>query len=245
MVGRDPGLVNLWGVGRRRASQAVLADLLDSGVRRAPAPAADQRLTDGLGVGRFFVVVEPMAGRAARPYARSGVAGVWSVSLIRGTSLTGFRELVRSLGGADPDELLGRHGIPRSAVGDFDSFVDCVGLLRLLEDAARETGTPGFGRRLADVQGIEILGVVGAAARTAGTVRHGVAIIGRYLGAYSPAIQIRLDSEVDRPGLTTFEFRIVAERLPPHAQGIELALGVAELWLGPPCSGGSDSFRAR
>lgn len=149
------------------------------------------------------------------------------MSLIRGTSLTGFPELVRTLGGAEPDELLRRHSIPMTAVGDFDSFVDYVGLLRLLEDAARETRTPGFGRQLADLQGIEILGVVGAAARTAGTVRHAVAIIGRYLGAYSPAIQIRLDSEADRPGLTTFEFRIVAERLPPHAQGIELALGVA------------------
>ena len=105
------------------------------------------------------------------------------MSLIRGTSLTGFPELVRTLGGAEPDELLRRNSIPRTAVGDFDSFVDYVGLLRLLEDAARETRTPGFGRQLADLQGIEILGVVGAAARTAGTVRHAVAIIARYLGA--------------------------------------------------------------
>lgn len=148
------------------------------------------------------------------------------MNMIRGTSLAGFAELVRSLD-ADPDALLRRHRIPRTAVGNFDSFVDYLGLLRLLEDAARVTGTPDFGRRLADLQGIEILGVVGAAARTAPTVRGAVAIVSRYLGTYSPAIETRLDTDDKRPGVTTFEFRIVADRLPSHAQGVELALGVA------------------
>jgi AraC-like DNA-binding protein len=148
------------------------------------------------------------------------------VSLIRGTSLSGFPVLVERLGGR-PAELLRRRRIPETAVGDFESFIDYVCLLEVLEDAARDTGAPTFGRLLAQVQGIEILGSVGAAARTAPTVGDAMVTFTRYLGAYSPAIEVRLTPLDDRPGLTTFEFRILLQRLPPHPQGIELALGVS------------------
>ena len=155
------------------------------------------------------------------------VAGIHAdaVSLIRGTSLSGFPVLVERLGGC-PAELLRRRRIPEAAVGDFESFIDYACLLEVLEDAARDTGTPTFGRLLAQVQGIEILGSVGAAARTAPTVGDAMVTFTRYLGAYSPAIEVRLTPRDDRPGLTTFEFRILLQRLPPHPQGIELALGV-------------------
>ncbi|QFU89615.1 HTH-type transcriptional regulator VirS [Amycolatopsis sp. YIM 10] len=148
------------------------------------------------------------------------------MSLIRGTSLSGFPVLVEQLGGC-PAELLRRRRIPEAAVGDFESFIDYICLLEVLEDAARDTGAPTFGRLLAEVQGIEILGSVGAAARTAPTVGDAMVTFARYLGAYSPAIEVRLTPLDDRPGLTTFEFRILLQRLSPHPQGIELALGVS------------------
>lgn len=144
---------------------------------------------------------------------------------IRGTSLSGFPELVGELGG-DSLGLLRRHRIPQSAVADYESFVDYVGLLRLLEDAARQTGVADFGLRLAGRQGIEILGTVGAAALSAPTVSGALAIFERFLRAYSPALEVRVSTEPGRQ-LATYEFRIILDHLPPHPQGTELALGVS------------------
>jgi len=147
------------------------------------------------------------------------------MTLIRGTSLSGFTELVTELGG-DPVLLLRRHRLPLAAVGDHEAFVDYVGLLRVLQDAAEATRAPDFGRQLAARQGIEILGSVGAAARTAPTLAEAMSTFGRYLRAYSPAIHTLVEPAA-RERFARFEFRILLDRLPPHSQGIELALGVA------------------
>jgi AraC-like DNA-binding protein len=157
------------------------------------------------------------------------------MTLIRGTALTGYEELVRECGG-DPGALLRASGIPRDAVGEYGVFVDYVRLLRAVESAARATGSADFGRRLAARQGIEILGAVGAAARTAPTVAQALETFERYLRASSPAIAVAAVGLTD-PRYAFFEFRIMLDRLPPHAQSIELALGVTlrvfRLLLGP------------
>jgi AraC-like DNA-binding protein len=157
------------------------------------------------------------------------------VTLIRGTALRGYDALVTECGG-DPSALLRAAGIPRDAVGKYDTFVDYVRLLRAMESAARATATADFGRRLAARQGIEILGAVGAAARSAPTVAQALATFERYLRAYSPAVAVSVIALED-PRYAFFEYRIVLDRLPPHAQSIELALGVTlrvfRLLLGP------------
>jgi AraC-like DNA-binding protein len=147
------------------------------------------------------------------------------MTLIRGTSLAGYPELVAELGG-DPGALLRTVGISADAVGDYTAFIDYVGVLRSLEAAARVTGALDFGRRLAQRQGVEIFGPVSAAARSAPTVGESVMTYARYLRAYSPAIQVGLVGLPD-PNVVFWEFRIVLDRLPPHRQGIELSLGVA------------------
>src|SRR5689334_19154222 len=91
------------------------------------------------------------------------------MSLIRGTSLLGFQQLVTELGG-DPDALAREAQLPAEAIGDHDSFVSYRGVVALLESAAVSTGAPDFGRRLGSRQGLEILGPLGVAARTAATV---------------------------------------------------------------------------
>ena len=121
-------------------------------------------------------------------------------------------------------------------------------MLHALEYAARRTGTADFGRRLAARQGIEILGSVGAAARSAPTLAEALATFERYLRAYSPAIQMRT-VPLPEPRHAFFEFRIVLDRLAPHAQAIELALGVSlrvfRLLLGPEYSPVQGSPSAR
>lgn len=144
------------------------------------------------------------------------------MSVIRGTALTGFPALVTELGG-DPDVVLGRSGIKRSDVGRFDAFLTYLSFINVVESAAAATQTPSFGRQLGARQGIEILGPVGVAARTAASVADAFNIFEQYLAAYSPAIVVTIDRGAD----TAFvEFKIVIEHPPAHPQATELSMGV-------------------
>ncbi|MDQ6523475.1 AraC family transcriptional regulator [Nocardioides sp. LHD-245] len=157
------------------------------------------------------------------------------MSLIRGTSLQGFAELVAELG-ADLRPLLDLAHLPASAVGDHDSFVSYRSVVTVLEAAASATGSDDFGRRLATRQGLEILGPLGVAARTAGTAGAALQSIEQYMAVYSPAIAITVTAP-PRARLAELEWRIVVRRPPPHRQAAELALGVAvrvfQLLAGP------------
>ncbi|GAB0102704.1 AraC family transcriptional regulator [Nocardia sp. JMUB6875] len=146
-------------------------------------------------------------------------------ALIRGTALQGYPELVAELG-TDPDTLLAAAAIPRAAVGDHDALLSFRAVVQAIESAAQTTGTVDFGRRLALRQDIEILGPLAAAARTAPTTGEAFRALHRYLAVYSPAITASLDQPAGQ-SLVRFEYRIVIDRLPPHRQVIELALGVA------------------
>lgn len=144
------------------------------------------------------------------------------MSVIRGTSLTGFPALVAELGG-DPDALLSRAGIDRADVGRFDAFFTYLAFIHAVESAATATQTPDFGLRLGARQGIEILGPVGVAARTSANVAEALAIFEHYLAAYSPAIAV----EITRDEATAFaEFKILIEHPPAHRQAVEVSLGV-------------------
>lgn len=150
---------------------------------------------------------------------------VVAVSIIRGSSLLNYRNLVADLG-ADPDPLLRDAGIKPADAGEHEAFISYRGLILALESAARVTGADDFGRQLALRQGIEILGPVGVAARTAATMGDALAICSVYLSAYSPAIAVGLEP-LSAEGELFFEFRIVAASMPPAPQSIELSLGIA------------------
>lgn len=147
------------------------------------------------------------------------------MSLIRGTSLQGFVELVEELGGR-PEDLLARAHLERGSVGDHESFVDYRSVIHVLEAAATATGAEGFGRLLAQRQGLEILGPLGVAARTAATLGDALGAIERYLSVYSPALAVSVEAA---PGqrLATFSWQVVAHRPPPHRQAAELGLAVS------------------
>jgi Arabinose-binding domain of AraC transcription regulator, N-term len=118
------------------------------------------------------------------------------MSVVRGTALSNYPSLVAELCG-DPASLLRTAGIRPHDVGEYDVFISFRGVLQAIESAAEATATPDFGRRLAERQGIEILGPVGVAARTAATVADAFTIFGTYMAAYSPAIRIRITPVAD------------------------------------------------
>ncbi|WP_156689184.1 AraC family transcriptional regulator [Mycobacterium sp. Marseille-P9652] len=147
------------------------------------------------------------------------------MSVVRGTALSGYSDLVAELGG-DPVALLRAAGVRERDVGNYDAFISYRATVAAIESAAHVTGTPDFGRRLAQRQGIEILGPVGVAARTTATVADALTIFTTYMAAYSPAIVIRL-TPVGDGDRSMFTIEFVMERLPPHPQTTELSLGVA------------------
>lgn len=146
------------------------------------------------------------------------------MSLIRGTALDGFPALVAELG-VDAEQLLRGVRLDPAAVGRHDRFLEYRGVIAALEAAARATGCGDLGRRLARRQGLEILGPLGVAARTAPTVASALASIETYMSVYSPAIAIAVTPSAEE-GRARFVWRIIADRPPAHRQAAELALGV-------------------
>lgn len=146
------------------------------------------------------------------------------MTTIRGTSLQGYLELVEELGG-DAKAVLAEARIHPAAVGSHDEFIDYRRVIHALEGAAAATGASDFGRQLALRQGVEILGPVGVAARTAPNVGAALQAMAQYMSVYSPAVNVQVLGGED--GIARLEWDIRAHRPPPHRQGAELSLAVS------------------
>ncbi len=147
------------------------------------------------------------------------------MSVVRGTALSSYPSLVTELG-RDPAGLLRAAGVRDQDVGNYDAFIPIRAAIRAIESAADATGTPDFGRRLAARQGIEILGPIGVAARTAATVAGALAIFNTYMAAYSPMIAINITPQADPDrAFIAVEFLFGEAITCPHTT--ELALGVS------------------
>lgn len=146
------------------------------------------------------------------------------MAVIRATALAFFPEVVREVGG-DPDRLLAQVGIDPSDAGRSDVFVPLHSAVTVLEIAAKATATPDLGRRLAALQGIEILGLVGIAASTARDVAEALRIFERFLAAYSPGLGLRV-KDLDSPGRSFIEYQVLAPDVAASPQHNELAVGV-------------------
>jgi AraC-like DNA-binding protein len=147
------------------------------------------------------------------------------MSVVRGTALSNYPSLVAELGG-DPSGLLRAAGVRAQDVGNYDAFIPIRATIRAIESAAEATATPDFGRRLAQRQGIEILGPVGVAARTAATVADALAIFTTFMAAYSPAIALYIMPLAD-PQCSFIALEFLLDEAMPYPQTMELALGVS------------------
>lgn len=149
---------------------------------------------------------------------------VRDMAVIRGSALTNYHELVAELGG-DGSRLLAGARVSPTDAGSYERFISLPNGARALEATAAALNAPDFGRQLARRQGIEILGPVGLAARTAATVADAFAILEKFMGAYCPVISARVTDHRD-PALCRFEFEYLLNPAPPQAQAVELSLGV-------------------
>ena len=147
------------------------------------------------------------------------------MSVVRGTALSNYPTLVTELSG-DPAVLLRAAGVRDQDVGNYDAFIPFRAAIRAMELAAAATATPDFGRRLARRQGIEILGPVGVAARTAASIADALHIFNTYMAAFSPVIFIEITALADlQRSFIAVEYLLDAPIACPQA--LELALGVA------------------
>jgi AraC-like DNA-binding protein len=121
-------------------------------------------------------------------------------------------------------------------VGNQDSFVSTRSVINVVESAAVETSARNFGRQLALRQGLEILGPVGVAVRTAPTVGDALQAADQYMSVYSPALSTTVDPQPAEQH-ARFVWRLLDERIPSHRQVAELGLGIAlqvfRLLVGP------------
>jgi AraC-like DNA-binding protein len=104
-------------------------------------------------------------------------------------------------------------------------FVSLHSAVTVLEIAAKDTSTPNLGRRLAALQGIEILDLVGIAASTARDVADALSIIERFLAAYSPGLGLRV-KDLQKPGRSFIEYQLLDPDVVASPQHNELAVGV-------------------
>lgn len=114
-----------------------------------------------------------------------------SDTLIRARSLTGFGELVRSVGG-DPDQLLRAAGIVPSLLDEPEATLPLEQMGRLLASAAREFALPDFGMRLAQRQDITVVGAIAIIALYSPTFGAALRSLARYWSYHTPGGVISL-----------------------------------------------------
>jgi AraC-like DNA-binding protein len=146
-------------------------------------------------------------------------------SLLRATTLLGYGDLVRELGG-DPELFLSRLRIPAGIEDQEDAFISFDAYARMLEASAEGLGCPDFGLRLSNWQGLHTLGPIAVIARNAQTLLGGVEAIARYLYVHSPALKLTLAPRTPQTGLA-FTYEVTEPGLPDVVQTYEISMAIA------------------
>ncbi|WGL17593.1 AraC family transcriptional regulator [Microbulbifer bruguierae] len=148
-------------------------------------------------------------------------------TLIRATNLWGYDDLVRIRGG-DPQPLLRRHRIAPAEFRDDESFLIFRDMAALLEDTAATLGYPEFGLKLAEFQGMDILGPISVIARSSSTVGTALESIARYLHLHCPALALNRTLEgAPHQRVIKFDYSINDDEIGTGVQTYELGLANA------------------
>ncbi|SFC85598.1 AraC-type DNA-binding protein [Microbulbifer thermotolerans] len=140
---------------------------------------------------------------------------------IRSGALAGFTLLVPRLGG-DPAALLARVGLPADCMRRPDLLIPIATLTNLLNLCAEELECSDFGLRLANMQGVRILGALGKLVLDCVDLRRALAVTQRYMALHNQAEHWRIRVERGRVLARRFDhFRDT----PAAAQYRDLSLG--------------------
>ncbi|PVH28050.1 AraC family transcriptional regulator [Pararhodobacter oceanensis] len=147
--------------------------------------------------------------------------------VIRATSLTGYREVMRELG-VSPSPLLAQFAIDAALLDDADALLPMESVCGLLEASSRATRCPDLGLRIARHQDHDQLGVLGLVMKSASTPAEACSIVSRFIFVQGTAFRI----EVQEPGLlvpdtVSVNFLIVGIAEGLQRQTLELTLGTS------------------
>ena len=147
-------------------------------------------------------------------------------ALIRASGIRGYETLMAGLG-ADPRPLLRRFGIASELLADDDALVPLRSVANLLEASAEATGQQDFGLRMAQQQGIDILGPLALGMQHSATVADALHFASRYLFVHSPGLVLSMlpNSELV-PGACELRLQINLARLSAQRQSMDQSLGV-------------------
>lgn len=145
--------------------------------------------------------------------------------LVRSSCLSGLDDLAAGLGLHLPT-LLRRFALPPEAATDPDLPVSYQAFINLLEHCARAGHCPDLGLRLAQRQGIAVLGPIAVLLRHAATVGEALELASRYLFVHSPALRLQAEPVPGRPQEVDLLFALDGADLTPRPQVISLSLGI-------------------
>jgi len=146
-------------------------------------------------------------------------------SVIRASVLTGYSELVESLGG-DAASYFSEFNLPKDVVLSDTRLVPHVDVAHLLEVSAQRLQCTDFALRLASHQGVDRLGGIAVIACNSTSPREAVEAVGRFMPLHSPATQLRLQS-VGEGLCERLVFNLLDPALSRFTQIHEQALGNA------------------
>ena len=103
---------------------------------------------------------------------------------VRSGALMGWRPLVESLGG-EPLALLRDHGLSPDLLGDPDAIMPVARFAALLGGCARHLRCPDFGLRMANGQGMAMLGALGKLIQDSPGPEAGLAVLQRHIALHN------------------------------------------------------------
>ncbi|WP_444889399.1 AraC family transcriptional regulator [Microbulbifer sp. DLAB2-AA] len=143
---------------------------------------------------------------------------------IRSGTLAGFNTLVPQLGGI-PSDLLAEVGLPADCMRRPDILIPISTLIDLLNLCVRELQCNDFGLRLAEQQGLRMLGVLGKLVLKEKDLDAALSASHRYMV---------LHNQADHWRITERDSRLYAYRI-SHYEGLGVAEQYSELALGAAC----------
>lgn len=111
--------------------------------------------------------------------------------LVRSESLTGYCQLVESLGG-DYESLLNGYDLNRGAIETEGYMFPYRSFVALLEETARQLDCPDFGIRCAELQDFSVLGPIALAAQQSNVLAQALERVSNYLHVYTPALSLNV-----------------------------------------------------
>lgn len=145
--------------------------------------------------------------------------------LVRSAALLGYDELAATLG-LDAAALLARFGLPLQALHDPDLLISYPAFIDLLEHSAAHGRCPDLGLRLAQAQGIGVLGPIAVLLRHAGSLGEAIALASRYIFVHSPALRLERRMVPGQADLVDVVLGIAQARLEVRPQVTSLSLGI-------------------